>query len=73
MSPGTHAPIPFQVFVDGQPPGTSHGVDTDEAGNGLLQNGCLYQLVRQRDDVLERIVEVAFLEPGARAYAFTFG
>jgi thiol-disulfide isomerase/thioredoxin len=73
MSPGTHAPIPFQVFVDGQPPGTSHGVDTDEAGNGLLQNGRLYQLVRQRDDVLERIVEVAFLEPGARAYAFTFG
>lgn len=39
-------PIPVRVLVDGEAPGTSHGVDVDEDGNGLLDNGRLYQLVR---------------------------
>jgi Thioredoxin like C-terminal domain len=29
--------------------------------------------VRERDRVRERTVEITFLEPGAEAYAFTFG
>src|SRR5829696_988505 len=29
-------PIPFQVLLDGEAPGPSHGVDVDEDGNGLL-------------------------------------
>jgi hypothetical protein len=48
-------------------------VDVDEEGNGLLREGRLYQLVRQHDGVRERTLEIAFLEPGAEAYAFTFG
>ncbi len=54
-------------------PGASHGVDVDEDGNGLLRDGRLYQLVRQSDAVRERTLEITFLEPGAEAYAFTFG
>jgi thiol-disulfide isomerase/thioredoxin len=73
LSPGTGGPIPFRVLLDGEAPGTSHGVDVDEDGNGLLRDGRLYQLVRQHDMVCERTLEIAFLEPGAKAYAFTFG
>jgi hypothetical protein len=35
----------------------------------LLRNGRLYQ----HDAVRERTLEITFLEPGAEAYAFTFG
>jgi hypothetical protein len=73
LSRGAHGPIPFRVLVDGGPPGRSHGVDVDEQGNGLLQDGRLYQLVRERDTVRERTLEITFLEPGAEAYSFTFG
>ena len=61
------------VLLDGEGPGPSHGVDVDEDGNGLLRDGRLYQLVRAQDAVRERTLEIAFLEPGAEAYAFTFG
>jgi thiol-disulfide isomerase/thioredoxin len=73
LSPGAREPIPFRVLVDGEAPGSSHGVDVDEDGNGLLQHGRLYQLVRQHDAVRERTLEIMFLERGAKAYAFTFG
>ena len=66
-------PIPFRVLLDGEPPGPSHGVDVDERGNGRLREGRLYQLARQHDRVRERTLEITFLEPGAEAYAFTFG
>jgi thiol-disulfide isomerase/thioredoxin len=73
LSARTRKPIPFRVLLDGEPPGASHGVDVDEDGNGLLQDGRLYQLVRQHDAVRERKLQITFLEPGAEAYAFTFG
>jgi thiol-disulfide isomerase/thioredoxin len=73
LSPGAREPIPFRVLLDGEAPGPSHGVDVDEDGNGLLRDGRMYQLVRQHDAVRERTLEITFLEPGAEAYAFTFG
>ena len=73
LSRGAREPIPFRVLLDGEAPGASRGVDVDEDGNGLLRDGRLYQLVRQRDAVGERTLEITFLEPGAEAYAFTFG
>ena len=73
LSPGGRAPVPFRVLLDGEPPGASHGVDVDADGNGLLRDGRLYQLVRQPGAVRERTLEITFLEPGAEAYAFTFG
>jgi thiol-disulfide isomerase/thioredoxin len=73
LSTGAREPIPFRVLLDGEAPGPSHGVDVDEDGNGLVQHGRLYQLVREHDTVRERTLQITFLEPGAEAYAFTFG
>jgi thiol-disulfide isomerase/thioredoxin len=65
--------IRFRVTLDGAPPGADHGADVDTDGMGVVQNGRLYQLVRQSGEVVERTFEIEFLEPGIRAYAFTFG
>jgi hypothetical protein len=73
LSPRDRAPIPFRVLIDGQAPGRSHGVDVDEDGNGVLREGRMYQLVRQHDAVRQRTLEITFLQPGAKAYSFTFG
>jgi thiol-disulfide isomerase/thioredoxin len=73
LSPGAREPIPFRVLLDGEAPGASHGVDIDADGNGLLRDGRLYQLVREHHGVRDRTLEITFLEPGAEAYAFTFG
>jgi hypothetical protein len=69
----TDEPIPFRILIDDAAPGRSHGVDVDEQGNGMLDDGRLYQLVRQRDTVREHTLEITFLEGGAEAYVFTFG
>jgi thiol-disulfide isomerase/thioredoxin len=73
LSRGSLEPIPFRVLLDGEAPGPSGGVDVAEDGNGVLRDGRLYQLVREHEAVRERTLEVTFLEPGAEAYAFTFG
>jgi thiol-disulfide isomerase/thioredoxin len=73
LSSGGREPIRFRLLLDGEAPGPSHGVDVDPDGNGVLRDGRLYQLVRQRNAVRERTLEITFLEPGAEAYAFTFG
>ncbi len=73
LSSGAPDPIPFRVLLDGEAPSASHGVDVDEHGNGVLVAGRMYQLVRQRDEVRERTLEITFLAPGAEAYSFTFG
>jgi thiol-disulfide isomerase/thioredoxin len=73
LTPGAREPIPFRVLLDGEAPGPSHGVDVDKDGEGLLREGRMYQLVRQHDGIRERTLDITFLEPGAEAYAFTFG
>jgi thiol-disulfide isomerase/thioredoxin len=73
LSSGARDAIPFRVLLDGEAPGSSHGVDVDEHGTGVLREGRLYQLVRQHETILERTLEITFLEPGAEAYSFTFG
>jgi thiol-disulfide isomerase/thioredoxin len=73
LSRGTHDPIAFRLLLDGAVPGASHGADVDEEGNGLLEEGRLYQLVRQDGEVRERSLEITFLDAGAEAYVFTFG
>jgi thiol-disulfide isomerase/thioredoxin len=73
MSAGAREQVGFRVLVDGEAPGASHGVDVDDDGNGVLRDGRLYQLVRVADSVRERTLRISFLEPGAEAYAFTFG
>jgi thiol-disulfide isomerase/thioredoxin len=73
LSPGAHGPIPFRVSLDGEEPGTAHGGDIDAEGAGELREGRLYQLIREPGMIRERTLEITFLEPGAEAYAFTFG
>ena len=73
LSRGAHDPIPFRLLVDGEAPGRSAGVDVGQDGSGLIEDGRLYQLVRQEGPVSERTLEITFLEPGAEAYVFTFG
>jgi thiol-disulfide isomerase/thioredoxin len=73
LSAAVREPIPFRVLVDGEAPDASAGVDVDEDGNGLLRDGRLYQLVRERNAIRDRTLEITFLEPGAEAYVFTFG
>ncbi len=66
-------PVRFQVTVDGRAPAESHGTDIDADGNGTVTQTRLYQMVRQAGDVKERTFEVRFLDPGVKAFAFTFG
>jgi thiol-disulfide isomerase/thioredoxin len=71
--PASGAPVRFAVRLDSQPPGDAHGLDVDESGEGTVSEPRMYQLVRQRGAVGERTFEITFLDPGARAYVFTFG
>jgi thiol-disulfide isomerase/thioredoxin len=63
----------FRVRLDGEPPGEDHGVDVDADGEGRFDEPRMYQLVRRRDATAARTFEIAFDDPGARAYVFTFG
>jgi len=73
LSSGAHEPIPFRVLLDGEAPGASAGVDIDEDGDGVLRDGRLYQLVRNRGAVREQTLRISFDRPGVEAYVFTFG
>ena len=65
--------VRFRVSVDGQPPGAARGVDVDEHGAGVVAEQRLHQLIRQPGPVVERTFEIAFLDAGVEAFAFTFG
>ena len=66
-------PVRFHALLDGDPPGAAHGDDTDEPGEGTVTEPRLHQLIRQRGQVSEHTFEITFLDPGVRAYVFTFG
>ena len=74
LGPATEGnPVRFVVTVDGKSPGAAHGVDTDTDGHGVITAQRLYQLVRDPGAVMDHTFEIRFLDPGAQAYAFTFG
>jgi cytochrome c biogenesis protein CcdA/thiol-disulfide isomerase/thioredoxin len=66
-------PVHFRVKIDGTAVGEDHGSDTDPNGAGIVQEHRLYQLVRQKGAVEDRTFEIEFLDPGVKAFAFTFG
>jgi cytochrome c biogenesis protein CcdA/thiol-disulfide isomerase/thioredoxin len=66
-------PVRFRVRIDGADPGADHGADISDNGQGEVTSQRLYQLVRQAGPVRDRTFEIEFLDPGAHAYAFTFG
>ena len=65
--------VAFRVLIDGQPPGAAHGVDVNEQGIGKVVEQRMYQLIRQPGPIADRLFEIEFLDPGAEAFAFTFG
>ena len=65
--------VPFRVLLDGDTPGSAHGVDIDEDGHGAVAQQRLHQLIRQEGPIDDRTFEITFLAPGVEAYAFTFG
>ena len=66
-------PVRFRVKLDGAPPGANRGVDIDPEGWGTVTAPRLYQLIRQTQPITDRTLEIEFLDPGVRAYVFTFG
>nr|HPG89958.1 cytochrome c biogenesis protein DipZ [Hyphomicrobium sp.] len=74
LGPGDDGrPVRIRVTIDGAAPGDSHGMDIDADGNGVVTGQRLYQLVRQSGQITDRTFEIEFLDPGAQAFAFTFG
>ena len=65
--------MPFRVLVDGDAPGSAHGLDVDEDGHGAVAQQRLHQLIRQPGAIDDRTFEITFLAPGVEAYVFTFG
>ena len=65
--------VRFRVLIDGQPPGAAHGGDIDEQGAGSVTEQRLYQLIRQPAPIVDRQVEIEFLDPGVEAFSVTFG
>jgi hypothetical protein len=59
--------------MDGASPRANSGVDVDADGQGTVTEERLYQLIRQSGTVTDHSFEIRFLDPGVRAYAFTFG
>lgn len=74
LTPSTpKRPVRFRVRLDGAPPGDDHGWDVAADGSGMIKASRMYQLVRQARPVADRTFEIEFLDPGVRAYVFTFG
>ena len=61
------------VTSPGAGAGADAGVDVKPDGTGVVTNERLYQLVRQKGEVRDRTFRIEFLDPGAEAFAFTFG
>jgi cytochrome c biogenesis protein CcdA/thiol-disulfide isomerase/thioredoxin len=66
-------PVRYRVTIDGKAPGPDAGTDIAADGSGTVNGQRLYQLVRQKGAVRDRTFTIEFLDPGAQAFAFTFG
>jgi len=74
LGPGSNGkPVRYRIMIDGKPPGDAHGVDSDAAGNGVVTEQRLYQLIRQKGAIEDHTFTIQFLDPGVQAFAFTFG
>ena len=65
--------VRFRVLLVEEPPGAAHGADVDDEGHGQASQQRLHQLIRQPGAITDRTFEITFPDPGAAAYAFTFG
>ena len=67
------SPVQFRILIDGRPPGSAHGVDVYEQGNGSVIEQRMYQLIRQPAPIVDRRFEIEFLGSGVEEFSFTFG
>lgn len=67
------ASIRFRVRLDGEVVTAAHGTDVGDDGTGTVDAQRTYQLVRQRGEITDRLVEIEFDDAGVEAYCFTFG
>ena len=65
--------VRFRVLINGQPPGSAHGIDVDQQGYGAVTEQRLYQLIRQPEPIADRQFEIEFLDSGVETFVFTFG
>jgi len=65
--------IPFHTRLNGRPPGTAHGNDTNSAGDGIVKDQHLYQLLRQPNGIQDSTFEITFSGSDVSTYVFTFG
>jgi hypothetical protein len=73
LGPAGGRPVRFRVTLDGRPPSGDAGLDVAADGSGVIKEQRLYQLVRQKGAIRDRTFTIEFLDPGAEAFAFTFG
>jgi hypothetical protein len=73
MGPATVDRGAFRVVLDGDEPGDSAGTDIAADGAGRFDNPRMYQLIRQRGSIDDRLFEIKFEDVGAEGFAFTFG
>jgi thiol-disulfide isomerase/thioredoxin len=66
-------PVRFKVSLDGAQPGENCGSDAGPDGTGEVREPRLYQLIRQKGQIVDRTFEIEFLDPGVQALDFTFG
>jgi thiol-disulfide isomerase/thioredoxin len=71
--PLNHKTVRFKVRLDGEIPGYDCGSDSAPDGTGEVRQPRLYQLIRQKGPIKDRTFEIEFLDPGIRAFSFTFG
>jgi Thioredoxin like C-terminal domain len=65
--------VRFRVTLDGHAPGADYGTDIDAQGAGKIVEHRLYQLIRLKGAIEDHTFQIEFLDPGAQAFAFTFG
>jgi thiol-disulfide isomerase/thioredoxin len=65
--------VRYVVRLDGAAPNADHGSDAAPNGEGQVREARLYQLIRQKGEIKDRTFEIEFLDPGVKAYVFTFG
>jgi hypothetical protein len=59
--------------LNGVTQGDHHGSDSATNGYGEVREPRMYQLIRQSGPIKDATFEIEFLDPGVRAFSFTFG
>ena len=65
--------VRYRIRIDGQAPGADAGMDVERRGRGRGDRRAALPARPAARRRRERTFEIEFLDPGVRAFAFTFG